>query len=388
MFHRPLALGLVAALLLAGCGVGKAPLAGARVAKQLAVRDAADDAWGTVERVTRETEDALMYKGRIAAVLQNPTDALMQRSLNVMYREATARVLANLDPAVDEQLGQGQTERTLAETPDVPNAQVQQYVQGIADRLTSGARRPGFKTHVILDDEVNAANLGGHGLVVNFALLQDARDEAELAAVLGHEITHGLQRHVLADVVEATLDGDFIKWVNEIQGLTPEDEAFCDGWTMLLTPEQKGDKDYVMAYLAGKIRPEVQHALVFRYNSYFAAQAFGRDLEDAADVGGLHLLASAKYDPRAIATLFDHWNTSKPGDTRYDDHPTSGNRAGTMREIIEQEKLTGTDRGADRLAAIKPLLAKLKKPNPPESLRGPRKIGLGSNPWLRPGSKP
>src|SRR5689334_4528233 len=126
MFHRPLALGLAAALLLAGCGVGKTPLAGARVGKTLAVRDAADDAWATVERATRDTEDALALKGRLAAVLQNPTDALMQRSLNVMYREATARVLATLDPAVDEQLGQGQIARTLAQTPDVPNAQVQQ----------------------------------------------------------------------------------------------------------------------------------------------------------------------------------------------------------------------------------------------------------------------
>jgi hypothetical protein len=383
MIRRTLSAGLVAALLLAGCGQGLAPVAASKAVRGLAAKDATDDAWEAVEHAARDAEEALALKGRLAAVLQNPTDMLMQRSLHIMYDQAMARALQTVDGAIDEQLGQGQTARQLQQTPECPNAQVQQYVQGIANRLTQAIGEKPFKTHVIMDDEENAANLGGHGLVVNFGLMTAARDEAEVAAVLGHEITHGLKRHVLGDIVREQLDHDFVQWVNDAEQVTPDDEAFVEGWTMLLTDDQKRDRDYVLGYLAGKVRPEMQKALIFRYNSYFAAQAFGRDAESAADVGGVTAIAAAKYDPLGMISLFDRWNDYAPADPRYHDHPTSGDRVGFIRSVIADRKLTGSDRGADRLAAIKPLLAGLKKPNAGERAGGPRKATLGTNPWVR-----
>lgn len=384
MIRRSLSVGLVAAFLLAGCGQGIAPMAASKAARAIAAKGAAEDVREAVDHITRTVEDELALKGRLAAVLQNPTDALMQRSLHIMYDEAVARVLKTADPALDEALGLAQTQDTLVETPDCPSAQVQQYVQGVANRLTNAMGAKSFKTHVIMDDEENAANMGGHGLVVNYGLMLAARDEAEVAAVLGHEITHGLKRHVMADLVRETLDADFIARVNEVEQMTADDEAFCDGWTMLLTDAQKKDKDYVLAYLAGKVRPEVQAALVFRYNSFFAEQDFGRDAEYAADLGGVRAMAGAKYDPTGMTSVFDRWNTYASADGRYNDHPASGDRVGFIRSIIEKEKLTGTDRGADRLAAIKPVLATFKKPNAVEKVSKLHHIGLGNNPWLRP----
>ena len=76
------------------------------------------------------------------------------------------------------------------------DAELTTYVQGIGNRLAAVSDRPLPYEFVVLNSSVpNAWALPGGKIAVNRGLLTEMDSEAELAAVLGHEIVHAAARH-------------------------------------------------------------------------------------------------------------------------------------------------------------------------------------------------
>ncbi|HSF70941.1 MAG TPA: M48 family metalloprotease, partial [Methylotenera sp.] len=71
------------------------------------------------------------------------------------------------------------------------------YVQGIGKRLGAVSDRPELPYEfVVLNDSVpNAWAMPGGKIAFNRGLLYELNSEAELAAVMGHEIVHAAARH-------------------------------------------------------------------------------------------------------------------------------------------------------------------------------------------------
>ena len=72
------------------------------------------------------------------------------------------------------------------------------YVQEVGSRLAAHARRHGeldFEFSILNDSVPNAWALPGGKIVINRGLLVALQSEAELAAVLGHEIVHADAAH-------------------------------------------------------------------------------------------------------------------------------------------------------------------------------------------------
>lgn len=71
------------------------------------------------------------------------------------------------------------------------------YIDDIGQRLAKYSHRPELPFEfVVLDNPVpNAWALPGGKIAINWGLLLEMQDEAELAAVIGHEITHATARH-------------------------------------------------------------------------------------------------------------------------------------------------------------------------------------------------
>src|SRR4029078_1823632 len=85
-----------------------------------------------------------------------------------------------------------------------PDANVQEYVAGIGRKLIPSyqaelkeddPRKIPFQFHVFLDDNANAFATPNGIVVVNSGLLELLENEAQLAAVLGHEIAHATHEH-------------------------------------------------------------------------------------------------------------------------------------------------------------------------------------------------
>ena len=75
--------------------------------------------------------------------------------------------------------------------------QLQQYVNEVGQRAAKASQRPELQyTFTVLDsDEINAFTTGGGYVYITRGIMNYLNSEAELAAVLGHEIGHVTARH-------------------------------------------------------------------------------------------------------------------------------------------------------------------------------------------------
>jgi len=97
------------------------------------------------------------------------------------------------------ELGKQLHPRTMAEFGVYAAADLQAYVNEIGQNLASKSERSHLDWHffVLDDDLVNAFALPGGYIYVTRGLLAHLNSEAELAAVLGHEIGHVTARHAV-----------------------------------------------------------------------------------------------------------------------------------------------------------------------------------------------
>ena len=111
-----------------------------------------------------------------------------------------------------------QQEITLGETNYSPSRQaqggdyyldseLQNYVAGVGKKLATFSAQPDlpFEFVVINNSIPNAWALPGGKIAINRGLLMYLEDEAQLAAVLSHEIVHAAARHSAAQMSRGTL---------------------------------------------------------------------------------------------------------------------------------------------------------------------------------------
>ena len=190
-----------------------------------------------------------------------------------------------------------------------------EYVSRVGQRVAaqSGVALP--YEFVVLNNSVpNAWALPGGKLAVNRGLLTELANEAELAAVLGHEVVHAAARHGAQQIERGTL----------LQvGL-------------LAAAIGASGSEYAGAVLgAGQL------------GATLITQKFGRDAETEADYYGTEFMARAGYDPRAAVTLQETF-VRLAGEKRQDwlsglfaSHPASTERVANNRARVAQLGVTG-----------------------------------------------
>jgi predicted Zn-dependent protease len=174
-------------------------------------------------------------------------------------------------------------------------------------RDTSRANLP-WRFGVVVSDDLNAFALPGGVICVTTGALKAMKNEAELAAVLAHEIAHVVERHGI----------DQMKRAMVAQGLAI---------AALGTSPQ-------IAQAAGSI------ALQIVLNGY------GRDAEFEADRVGAQLAAANRYDPEALVG-FLQTIAARGGETPgwlvpLSNHPTVQQRVQAIEAIVREKKLTGS----------------------------------------------
>jgi predicted Zn-dependent protease len=180
-----------------------------------------------------------------------------------------------LDLVPEEQLAQmgAETWRELrAEVPASQNAEAQARTQRVARRVLEAAGKdPGqWEVAVFAADEANAFTLPGNKIGVYEGMLRVAADDAQLAAVMAHEVAHLEAGH-------------------------PGERMSTDVATQL-------GVDLASILLGGD--PGVTAALLGAGARYGLTLPYSRNQELEADRLGLRYMAEAGYDPRAAIELW------------------------------------------------------------------------------------
>lgn len=174
------------------------------------------------------------------------------------------------------------TELSIGQEQYVPSRQMQggdyttepgieAYVSSIGQRLAAVSdRKLPYEFKVINDSTPNAWALPGGKIAINRGLLTELNSEAELAAVLGHEIVHAAARHSAQGMQRGML----------LQG------------AVLAVGLASQNSEYAQLAVGGAT---VGAGLV--------TQKYGRDAERESDYYGMQYMARAGYDPRAAITL-------------------------------------------------------------------------------------
>jgi len=186
------------------------------------------------------------------------------------------------------------------------------YLNRIVTALVAGAPGAKYPYHAkaVRENEVNAFALPGGPLYVNSGLLLAARNEAELAGVIGHELSHIALRHGTHQASEAYAAQTGLGVLGNLLGL---------GGT--------SDSAAVINAIGG-----------LGLNAVFLK--FSRDAESEADVTGAGMMARAGYDPNAMADFFEILNQQAGRDPSslekfLSDHPAPADRETRIRTLAK-----------------------------------------------------
>lgn len=189
--------------------------------------------------------------------------------------------------------------------------QLTAYVQRVGQKLVKVSERADLPYEfVVLNSSVpNAWALPGGKIAINRGLLTELNSEAELAAVLGHEIVHAAARHSARSMERGTLMQVGVLGL----GLAIGER---DNAGLLVGAAQAGT-----ALLGLK---------------------YGRDAELEADLYGMRYLSRAGYDPRAAISLQETFVKLAKGEKTnwlqglLGSHPPSQERVETNRRTASQ----------------------------------------------------
>ncbi len=180
------------------------------------------------------------------------------------------------------------------------DAPFQAYVQEIACRL-GGDHCPDIRVQLVRNRHFNAMMAPNGMMQVWSGLMLRVENEAQLAAVLGHEIGHYVERHSLAMLRDAKSRSAFISF---------------------------------MAVFGAA-------GLIGQLASIGGALGFSRDNERKADEIGLHLMSKAGYDPREAAKVWHNMLLEAKADPVLD--PTKGSIFFATHPPIEERRETLTN---------------------------------------------
>jgi Zn-dependent protease with chaperone function len=206
------------------------------------------------------------------------------------------------------QAGQQSSAQVRKQLPVLPDSDpITNYVQRLGAQLAAHA--PGekwpYSFHVVNQKEINAFALPGGPIYVNLGTIQAADNEAELAGVMAHEISHVVQRH----------------------GTRAASKQMAAQLPLAILGGVMG---------RGALSQMAQMGISFGVGSYFLKNS--RQAETEADLLGTDIMYDTGFDPHAMAEFFT--KLEKEGGSRgpqfLSDHPNPGNRA----QLVSKEVAT------------------------------------------------
>lgn len=222
-------------------------------------------------------------------------------------------------PSAFQQYGQFLTEnKVIAGTADAKKVEiVGTKIKVAAEKWLNANGHAGYladyqwEYKLVESKEVNAWCMPGGKIVVYSGILPITKDEAGLATVLGHEVSHALANH-----------GQQRMSAEMLQQLGAAGTAALVG-----TKSQQTQQIAMTAYGA--------------VTQYGGILPFSRSHESEADKIGLTLMAIAGYNPDQAVVFWERMSANSAGKVPPEfmsTHPSDATRIAQLRELIPQAK--------------------------------------------------
>lgn len=216
----------------------------------------------------------------------------------------------NIDQEQEIQLGQNMSAVLLGVRPLHQNKRINEYVNHVGFWLAQNSSRPDlpWQFGVIDSESINAFAAPGGFVFITSAMLMQLDNEAELAAVLAHEISHVILQHHLQAMKSGALRS----------AMTETLFVSADAYQANTNAKQQ-KREY--AAWAKTVTNAAQDLY---------SKGLDREDELLADNSGLMLLAKSGYDPFSYLSSLQAIEAISPDDTSlallYKTHPTPTER--------------------------------------------------------------
>lgn len=184
------------------------------------------------------------------------------------------------------------------------------YVQSVGNKLAAVSDRKLPYEYTVINDSVpNAWAMPGGKIAFNRGLLYELHSEAELAAVMGHEMVHAAARHGAKGMERGIL----------LQG------------AMVAVGIGAQNTDYANLIVGGA-----------QLGTQLISSKYGRDAESESDLYGMQYMKKAGYDPTAAVTLQETFVRLSEGkksnfiDGLFASHPPSPERVAANKVTLAQ----------------------------------------------------
>lgn len=213
-------------------------------------------------------------------------------------------------PQQDIEVGKRAAVDATKQLPLCNDPKVDAYLEQLGMKLvaklpTNGVQYP-FEFHCVNDKAINAFALPGGYVFINRGAIEVADNEAQLAGVMAHELSHVALRHGTNQASKAELANGVLGFAEILGGGSTGGAALAKLGT----------------FLAGGV--------LLRYS---------RTAESQADVMGTQVLYDSGYDPRAMAQFFEKLEAETKGKNPpefFSDHPNPEHRVERVDEEIDK----------------------------------------------------
>ncbi len=164
----------------------------------------------------------------------------------------------------------------LRQFPLSTNPEANAMIRRVGERIAAAANKPSYDWEfaLIQDDKIiNAFCLPGGKVAFFTGILKHTQNETGVATVMGHEVTHAIQRHGVERISRGII-------------------------------EQIAQFGAIAGAATGKVDPRAVQGVLMAYGVN-ASLPFNRAQESEADYIGLRLMAQAGYDPHEAIAFWE-----------------------------------------------------------------------------------
>ena len=236
-------------------------------------------------------------------------------------------------PQDDVQIGTQSAQQAEQQLPILNDATAESYVNRIGQRLAQNAGGPQFqyRFRIVNAADINAFALPGGFVYINRGVLDQAKNEGEVASVIAHEISHVALRHGTHQASKAYAAQAGLSILGGILG---------------------GHVGQGTAEILNTVGGVGLNALFLKSS---------RDLESQADIRGVQILAASGYSPQDMIGFFQTLeNVDKSKKTNWlSDHPAPPDRIARLQK--EEKMLHVTATPTTNVAGLRPVQTDLQR---------------------------